>query len=100
MKFYAIRHIPSGDFVPAGGKGAGGHTKQPPSPTRPPRLFETLGAARKALTAYLKGQWEEVVGVSQTPDADIEIYAEPQKGTARNPSDWEIVPIELKIGKP
>lgn len=97
MKFCAIRHIPTGYLVPAGGKGLGGHTKQSPSPTRPPRLSETRASAKRALSAYLKGEWKDFyrsTGEWGEPEWD---GTGPARGTERKAADFDTVLVELKV---
>lgn len=60
MIYYAIRHIPTGHFIPNFGRRRG-HTHAEPAPleTMVPRLFPKLSAARAALRCWLQGHWYE-----------------------------------------
>jgi hypothetical protein len=53
MIFYAIRHKPTGDYLPANPRS--GNTTVNPSPYQPPRLFRHESKARCALNWWLKG---------------------------------------------
>lgn len=81
MRFFAIRHVPTGGFLPQG-KGRG-YTHDAPSLTRPPRLFEQVSAAERALTWWLKGQVEWDFHITEAPH--------------RRAEDMEIVQIELEV---
>jgi hypothetical protein len=57
---FAIRHKPSGGYLPEK-KGSGmrrGFTHSEPSIAEPPRLFRKIGDARMALRSWLEGRWE------------------------------------------
>ena len=58
MKYWAILHIPSGEYLktpPGGGKGF--THWNPDDKYAAPRLFLTQGGAKRALNAWLKGTW-------------------------------------------
>lgn len=57
MDYWAIIHIPTGDYMPHLLRGGGGHTASMPSKTRPPRLFRTRHHANMALRFWLQGRW-------------------------------------------
>lgn len=104
MKYWAIRHKPTGYYLPeplSGQSGKPGYTStEPCSPEQlPPRLFCTEGGAHKALTWWLKGK----VYVSKTfvpssflgPEEYEEtwsIHEEPE----RKKEDMEVVPMVLR----
>ena len=94
--FYAIRHIPSGFLLPAGGKGRRGHTKQDPSATRPPRLFTEMAFAARALKCYVQGKWKD--RATQGYDGEWDYGGpEPMKGTERQAKDFDVVEVWLRI---
>jgi len=93
--FYAIRHKPSGGYIPvARGRGA---TWVEPSTTKPPRLFETLHDAQVALTWWLKGgaynrferRWDPTSGADDVIILQVKVKAH------RIPADMQLVPIEV-----
>lgn len=108
LTYYAIRHRPSGAFMPAkmfriasggftwwepGKEGYEGHSKLP-------RLFPDRHAAAVALTMWLKGPAEKhyedlgddpFFGPSGTKQRGIE-----HKRASRNRDDMEIVRFDLK----
>lgn len=49
---WAIRHIPSGNFLPLTLKN---HTASEPSPNCVPRLFDSAASAQSALSRWLEG---------------------------------------------
>ena len=57
MNLFAIRHKPSGLFLPrpAGNRGRGGSHVKPS--TAPPRFFHSENAAKVALTYWLMGEF-------------------------------------------
>lgn len=111
MKVWAIKHKPTGKWMPARMyKGGGwsywnpGHTPQylsteevPFDPT--PRLFATLPSVRNALTAWLQGEWDRSTkreGDWETGYYDVTAEPEPSKPPVeRKRGDMEIVELEL-----
>lgn len=87
MIFYAIKHIPTGGYLPLNKSGsARGGTWVEPTKEEPPRLFRTAHGARVALAWWLKGGIEYALHTGQretTPFPD------------RKKGDMEIVPIEI-----
>lgn len=86
--FLAIRHNPSGGFLPAT-KGYG-FTREEPTLLKPPRLFEKVGPAKQALARWLEGEMFESE-ISDENEIAIRIVARPD----RKPELMEIVEIEL-----
>lgn len=87
--FLAIRHNPSGGFLPQ--MTSYGFTRCNPSLTEPPRLFTKPGAAKQALDRWLEGRWFEGMYNDETGQQDITIV--PVAGRRRE--DMEIVEIEI-----
>lgn len=91
MKFYAIRHKPTGFLMPNanGSRGSGsGFTWIEPDEWGTPRLFTTVGDASRAATWWAKGQ-AYVVGENQGVTC--------QKVNGRDRKDLEIVSVILDI---
>jgi hypothetical protein len=96
MTYWAIRHKPSGGFLPAGRKR--GFTHDQPSTELPPRLFTKRRAAKAALRCWLMGDWkEETSGGSSYYGDDYDIYpVPPSKPPAdRKPEEMEVVMLLL-----
>lgn len=91
MKYFAIRHKPTGKYLPQGSKKRGGFTSDTPMDMskRPPRLFMKKHHAQYALDLWVKGRW----GVRLTAEHDDFLVPSPVKG--RNKDDMEIVEIEI-----
>lgn len=103
MKYFVIRHKPTGEFMPARmflksnrgytywePTGLNGLTADPARKT--PRLFQTEHAAKVALTVWLKGI--AVIDYNDDGDPRHSIEAPPMP---RIKSDMEIVAISLTI---
>lgn len=96
---FAIRHIPTGNFLPSG-RSRGFTHDEPMSPSvKPPRLFTSRRGAHLALRAWLAGEWTETFSSSYDewgggvePDGH-EIEARPH----RRASEMEIVEIGLSV---
>lgn len=96
--FLAIRHKPSGGFLPS--VNSYGFTRTEPTKDHPPRLFTKQSAATQALNAWLEGEWFET-----EVDVDNSIFGEETKTTrirvqpvaGRTPAAMEIVEIELVV---
>lgn len=88
--FLAIRHKPSGGFLPS--VRGYGFTRTEPSSTDPPRLFEKPGPCRQALNRWLEGELYEG---TETDDGVLSLrhVARPD----RRRTDFEIVEIELVV---
>ena len=96
-ELFAIRHKPSGGFLPVVRYG---YTHSEPSETAIPRLFTTRGGAQRALTWWLKGitvvrmlaagfSWDG----PNDPEEDWDTKAMPE----RKAEDMEVVPVLLKL---
>ena len=97
MKLWAIKQISTGLFLPAGGKGLGGHTKQEPCSDRAPRIFTLERVAASAMRAYVAGQWREWNGINSYSGEWEYDGPEPARGTQRDKDDFTVVPITLKV---
>lgn len=88
--FLAIRHKPSGGFLPAV-KGYG-FTRTEPTLDSPPRLFEKTGPCNQALNRWLEGAlWEG----PENDEGEITIRC--IRKPERSRSSMEIVEIELVV---
>lgn len=114
MKVYAIRHIPTGRFmpVPTGKNGSGSSYWDPVdiafdgegNVTTVPRLFPLRRSASSALTQWLRGRHVPVTSSEYNEFRGIyEIYtvgAEAVPDPSRKADDVEIVAFELvEVGK-
>lgn len=107
MQVFAIRHRPSGLWVPRPSSHSRAQTSQEPG--RLPRLYSTAGQAKCSLTWYTKGQFVRDQGQTHdhegTPDWFDEgpMLKRDAEGKAifkigeefRDPRDYEIVPLTL-----
>ncbi len=101
---YAIRKRETREYLLARNRTRGGTAEQPlpwpGTPGRCPRMFHSVSAARKALTAWCKGEWFESPGGPSGPDGEWdgpEIRITP--GTERDRSSMEIVEFNLTEGE-
>ena len=98
---FAIRHIPSGYYLPEpkGRGGRGGSWVEPVDANHElPRLFNTLRGAKIALTAYCKGQHEgeyEYDGGWNTYCIGYSLV----RNSQRKRGDFEIVQITFHAGE-
>lgn len=99
--FYAIRHVPSGTFLPM--KNGRGQTSVEPG-EGPPRLFFTPGQARTALKWWLKGRVKArhtrrsyVGNYDFYDDYDDTLVTEP--APERRAKDMEIVEVVTVMRK-
>lgn len=88
VHFLAIKHRPSGGFLPA--VRGYGFTRTVPSLTEPPRLFTKHGPCRQALAYWLEGELYE-----GTPDDENRIDLRLLRKPERREEDMEIVEIEI-----
>lgn len=100
IQMYAIKHVPTGQFLPApsGRNGRGGSHMEPVkvSAASPPRLFHTEAAAKIALTYWLRGIVTVTYGYgNEWGECDESWHTEPQPHRKRE--EMAIVPIELRI---
>jgi hypothetical protein len=105
MKVFAIRHKPTGEWMPHRlNRTPGGWSHWIPGDEldKPhdanPRLFFTLQSARNALTMWLQGKWKRDQGTSYSFDGpegydEMTVNAPP---VPRTRGDMEIVELELR----
>lgn len=60
---YAIRHIPTGHFLPMSFTRGHRHSHDEPTPNCVPRLFPTKQSAQSALTQWLRGKWQNTISM-------------------------------------
>lgn len=101
MMFFAIRHKPTGGFMPQAATRRGGFTHDEPSVHFPPRMFTREQDAKCALTWWLKGVTSVTAGYNgwdgdydeqwdtKMPTVDSEWMAE------RTAEDFEVVKVEI-----
>lgn len=104
MITYAIRHKPTGAFMPCRMSrcGFGGWSWWTPTgKDQPfdanPRIFYTLQAARNALTAWLQGAWRQETrdsGSWEFPETYTELVPD-EPPAPRSREDMEIVTFDL-----
>lgn len=98
IECYAIRHIPMGNFLPAG-RGRGFTADEPTSPSaRLPRLFSLKHHAESALKWWLKGISRRDTYVSGSPWEEEyveDIKTEPVEG--RKAEEMEVVVVRLSV---
>lgn len=96
-EYWVIRHKPSGGYLPGLPSGLrAGYTHTEPELLSVPRLFADKGAARRALTWWLKG----VTSVDRFRDDFTLEYDETWHEEAmpeRKEEDMEVVPCLLKL---
>lgn len=88
--FLAIRHKPTGGFLPA--VRGYGFTRTEPSLELPPRLFEKPGPCRQALNRWLEGELYE----GNEDDSGF-ITLRHVRRPDRRKHEYEIVEIELIV---
>ena len=99
MIYYAIKHIPTGNFLPyaKGSKGGGFTHVEPEKFPYQPRLFHREQDAKSCLTVWLKGK----ITVSRYGGDPYDNYEcsedwHVEKGPNRKRREFEIIPIELR----
>lgn len=108
MKVYAIRHIPTGRFmpVPTGKNGSGSSYWEPITEstavygTQLPRLFPLRRSASSALTQWLRGRHVVVTERTHPDDGFGQSWDEPvgtvvKPDPSRKADDMEIVAFEI-----
>ncbi len=90
MEYFAIKHVPSGGFLPQPKNGRGG-THVAPTTKLPPRLFTRELDARNCLTWWLRGKIHTTY-----IDAWEEESWHVQKMADRHREDMEIVKFKLE----
>lgn len=91
-KYFAIKHIPSGDFLPE--YTGRGYTSCEPCSNVPPRLFTTQGGAKCALTWWLQGRTSVLRTRDYFGEYDETWHTESE--AHRKPADMKIVPMSLQ----
>lgn len=91
--FLAIKHRPSGGFLPA--VRGYGFTRTKPSLEEAPRLFTKIGPAKQALSYWLEGELYE--GVEYETDTGMSTTVQLVKRPERRACDMEIVEIEVVV---
>ena len=95
--YYAIQQVSTGLFLPAGGKGLGGHTRQVPTDTRPPRLFMKRRYAVRAMQMWCEGQYYERSYASYFGESDVEFGV--TKVAGRSLADMQVVALTLEFAQ-
>ena len=93
---YAIRHKPTGHFLPARKSNRRGFSFDEPLPSGGalgPRVFYSKQSAMNALTAWLQGKFKADTTYSYEGEADYAITVDPQPHRVR--SDMEIVTYQM-----
>ena len=98
LTLYAIRHDPSGCFLPARKNGRGYSHDEPKSHTEAmPRLFFKEIEAKRALTAWLQGVFLMAPGVAldmyDPGEPELTVEARPE----RKAEEMSIVTVKVKI---
>lgn len=87
--FLAIRHNPTGAFLP--NVRGYGFTATEPDPESPPRLFIRQSSASQALNYWLQGEHRETGDNDFNETVTLKVIAKPH----RKRSDMEIVEVEI-----
>ncbi|MCG7629040.1 hypothetical protein MHM88_14610 [Epibacterium sp. MM17-32] len=99
IEFFAIRHKPSGGFLPApkgrGGRGGSHVEPVPPSEVNPPRLFHSKHAASVALTHWLKGA--VTVDYVEYDFGEVDELWNLDPKPHRKREDMEVVPVKMEL---
>lgn len=95
---YAIRHIPTGHYLPMSFTRGHRHSHDEPTPNCIPRLFPNKHSAQSALTQWLRGKWElntyrESEGWEYPSYAVQELEVEP--APSRKAEEMEIVTMSI-----
>lgn len=87
---WAIRQKSTGKFLPARKNGRGYSFDEPSFEF--PRLFKSELSARRALSAWLRGIWDDAIcDHDEWSHTDYKVGAQPRKVEGRDASDMEIV---------
>ncbi len=96
--FYAVRHKPSGGFLPViPRRWRDGHTHLEPCTDSPPRLHSTKIGAQRALAQWLKGPLVRNYKPDRFGDVLAEAGYRHMPVPSRIPADMEIVTIRLEV---
>lgn len=90
MKLWAIRHKPTGGFMPTFSGRAGG-THVEPTSTKPPRLFGRHQDAKAALDWWLEGKVTARYSFDGEFDGDLSF----KKQKHRTAEDMEIIEVTV-----
>lgn len=97
-RYWAIKHTPTGYFLPARRRGKG-YTHDDPQPAGGklgPRLFHSPVGASRALKCWLMGEWREITTYSGLGEPDC-AGPEPtgRKKDQRKAAEMEVVSFVL-----
>jgi len=102
MRYYAIRHKPTGRFMPETCKGYSYWDPLHLNGAYPPRLFVKRRSAANALTCWLSGNWSRITGTEsegwEYPSYTVVLGTQPEPVLGRNRDDMEVV--EMSLGQP
>lgn len=90
---YAIRHKPTGAYLPMRWESRRGYSHDEPIPGAVPRLFKNEKAAKAALKAWLAGTWTR--HVSQTYYGEYDEILETKPVESRKAEEMEVVKMWL-----
>lgn len=92
---WAIRHKPTGSFMP---DSLGKYTQSEPMPNCIPRLFDTRRGAVSSLSRWLEGIWRLSYYLSGEYDSEWDYDWGPEPPpTPRVKSEMEVVEVEIQI---
>lgn len=92
---WAIRQKSTGNFLPHRRNGRG-YSFDEPVIACFPRLFRSELSAKRALTAWLRGIWDDLIyDHDEWSHTEYVVGAEPRKVEGRDPADMEIVRFSL-----
>lgn len=102
IKYYFIRHNPTGYFLPepTGRMGRGGSHVEPTNPgERMPRLFHSKLSAQRALSSWLRGRVHHRCGYSHDWEGNRDDYEENEieKVPSRKKEEMEIIEREITL---
>jgi len=100
MTYYAIKHLPSGNYLPQLRKKRGhSHTEPLPLDQAVPRLHKSVKNAKLALWYWLRGAWHESYSRSDW-EGFVEYEGnEPHKRSERRKEDMAIVGMSVRENK-
>lgn len=95
---YAIRHIPTGHFLPMSFERGHRHSHDEPTANCIPRLFPNQHSAKSALTQWLRGKWTNspyaVYEEGYYSHSEQELEVEPVP--SRKAEEMEIVTLSVR----
>jgi hypothetical protein len=92
---FAIRQKSTGYFLPIRWKSSRGYTHDEPEPSFP-RLLPSLLSAKRALAAWLRGEWSEDTYIGDW-GAEESYGPSPSPKPERDRNDMEIVRLSFRI---